>query len=102
MKLTPQQFRIISHLGDGEWHCMAGDFFMKDDRTRISELIRLGYEIVAFKCDGRCHKKHSSRVVMRRLKRRPDGVQVQKPRVVMYVRNPITGQRITTEQFAAL
>lgn len=70
--LTPQQRLIVNYLEDMEWHCMASaEFFMKDDRKRISELNQRGYEIEGTKCDGRCGVKHSARVFMRRIVRVP-------------------------------
>lgn len=76
MQLTPQQQKIIDHLSDGKFHCMASGFFMKDDRKRISELNDIGFEIVGFKCDRRCGVKHSSRILMRKLKSVPEGFVV--------------------------
>lgn len=67
-KLTPQQKVIVDYLADGKWHCMTSkDFFMKDDRKRISELNQKGYTIESSKCDRRCGIQHSSPVLMRRL-----------------------------------
>ena len=51
---------------------------MKDDRKRISELNEIGFEIIGFKCDRRCGVKHSSRVLMRKLKHSPEGYQSPK------------------------
>ncbi len=71
-RLSPSQQKIVDYLADGAWHCMANaTFFMKDDRTRISELNRLGYEIIGSKCDQRCKVAHSSAIVMRKLVTRP-------------------------------
>lgn len=71
-KLSPQQQKIVDYLADGEWRCFATpDFFIKDDRKRISELNAMGYVIEGMKCDGRCDVKHSSNVFMRRLVERP-------------------------------
>lgn len=70
MKLTPQQKQIIDYLNDGEWHCMTNaTFFMKDDRTRISELRRMGYFFEEQPCDSRakCKIQHNARLYMRRL-----------------------------------
>lgn len=75
---TPQQKLILNYLEDGDWHCMANaDFYMKDDRKRISELNAKGYVIQGSKCDGRCGKKHTSPVLMRRLVERPPKNQYQ-------------------------
>lgn len=72
-KLSPQQNQIVSYLSDGEWRCMASaDFYMKDDRTRISELRRIGYEIDGKPCDRRCGVRHSSNVFMRKLVKVPN------------------------------
>lgn len=68
MNLTPQQQKVVNYLQDGKWHCMANDFFIKDDRKRISELNRMGFNIIGFKCDRTCGIKHSSRVLMRKMK----------------------------------
>lgn len=77
MRLTPQQKKIVEYLADGNWHCMAtADFFIKDDRTRISELNRMGYEIEALRCDGRCGVEHSSGIVMRRIVKKPKQMQI--------------------------
>lgn len=55
MKLSPSHKKILAYLADGDWHCMANaNFFMKDDRKRISELNARGYVIEGVKCDGRC------------------------------------------------
>ena len=78
MELSPQQQKVVDFLADGEWHCMADGFFMKDDRKRISELNALKFEIIGIKCDKRCGINHSSRVQMRRLVERPDGITVHK------------------------
>ena len=68
MRLSPNQRKIVDYLADGEWRCFATpDFFMKDDRKRISELNAMGFVIEGMKCDGRCGIKHKSNVLMRRL-----------------------------------
>lgn len=68
MKLTPQQKQITDYLAGGDWKCMATpDFFIKDDRKRISELNQKGYTINGKPCDGRCGIKHSSRIYMRQM-----------------------------------
>ena len=75
MRLTPQQKKVIGYLSDGDWHCMANhDFFMKDDRKRISELNNLGYKIEGKPCDGRCGIRHSARLLMRRINKKPKPV----------------------------
>ena len=86
MELSPQQQKVVDFLADGEWHCMADDFFMKDDRKRISELNALKFEIKGTKCDKRCGINHSSRVQMRKLISRPDGIEIKpKQQVVEFV-----------------
>ena len=76
MKLTPSQQKVFDHLKDGRWHCMADSrFFMKDDRKRISELNEMGFNIIGFKCDKRCGVKHSSRILMRKMKGVPEGIE---------------------------
>lgn len=68
MKLSRQKQQIIDYLADGEWKCFATpNFFIKDDRKRISELNEMGYEIDGKPCDKRCNIKHSSGVFMRKL-----------------------------------
>lgn len=80
MNLTPQQQRVVDFLADGHWHCMANDFFMKDDRKRISELNHKGFKIIGDPCDRACGKNHSSRVYMRKLVEWPDAqVPVETP-----------------------
>lgn len=72
--MTNQQNQILDYLKDGDFHCMASkDFFMKDDRSRISELRRMGYTFEDKPCDGRCGVKHNARLLMRRLTGTPDG-----------------------------
>lgn len=76
MKLTPSQQKVYDHLKDGKWHCMAdGKFFMKDDRKRISELVGMGFDIIGFKCDRRCGVRHSSQILMRKMKGVPEGLE---------------------------
>ena len=68
--------KIIEYLKDGDWHCFANPgFFMKDDRTRISELRKLGYTFDERLCDGRCNVSHNSKLLMRRLVSSPQGQQ---------------------------
>lgn len=63
-----QQQQILEYLSDGEWHCMTtANFYMKDDRKRISELREQGHVILSQPCDGRCGVKHNSRLLMRKL-----------------------------------
>lgn len=63
-----QQQQILNYLSDREWHCMANaNFYMKDDRKRISELRDQGHIILSQPCDGRCGVKHNSRLLMRKL-----------------------------------
>lgn len=70
------QQRIIDILRDQKWHCVFTELVIKDDRKRISEINQkldpYGYEIIAFKCDGRCGVNHASRIQMRRLMKRSD------------------------------
>lgn len=92
-KLTPQQKQIIGYLNDGEWHCMASaDFYMKDDRTRISELRKIGYSFQEEPCDSRaqCKVKHSSRLYMRRLISAP-------PQRTLYIKDPLSGQLLAVQ-----
>lgn len=75
MKLSPQKEQILEVLRDKAWHCSSEFGYIKDDRKRISELNEeymksKGYEIVGKKCDGRCGKKHSSGLFMRKAVKR--------------------------------
>src|SRR3990167_1988805 len=74
-KLTPHHNQIIEYLQDGELKCMAnGNFYMKDDRTRISELRDMGYvfdDDNPVYCRGECGVNHFSRLLMRRLVAEP-------------------------------
>ena len=63
--MTPQQQQIIELLSDGRFHCPTVELYMKDDRSRFSELRDMGYDIESPKCNF--GHNHSSRVVMRRL-----------------------------------
>ena len=75
IKLSPQQKLIVDYLRDGDWHCMAGaNFFMKDDRKRISELNQKGFVIQGVPCDKEasgCTVNHNSNVYMRRIVEKP-------------------------------
>ena len=72
MKLSPSQQKIVDYLESGEWKCMANaQFFMKDDRKRISELNQKGYKIIGMPCDKRCGVNHASSVLMRQMIERP-------------------------------
>ena len=77
-KLSPQQRLIVDYLANGQCYCMASaTFYMKDDRTRISELRKQGYELESKPCDGRCKTKHTSTLFMRRLASKPNVPQVR-------------------------
>lgn len=92
-RFSPQQQKIIDYLQDGNWHCMANvDFFMKDDRKRISELNARGYEIEGTTCDGRCKINHSARIFMRRITKRP-------PRQLIEFKVQSDGTRVAVETF---
>ena len=80
---SPDQQKIINVLKDFRWHCLdSKNFYMKDNRTRISEInaklfdyelqTGQGWKIISFKCDKRCGTNHSSRIQMRRLMRKSD------------------------------
>lgn len=76
MKLTPQHNQILKMLEDGLYHCPTVELYMKDDRKRISELIKGGYNILGDKlCDNPNHG-HISRIKLRRLA--PSFIQVIK------------------------
>lgn len=73
LHLSPQEAKIIEYLSGGDWKCLATpDFYMKDDRARISALRRKGYVINSMPCDGRCATNHKSRVLMRMLVSKPE------------------------------
>ena len=75
MHLSPQEKQIIDLLSDGEWHCPTKELFMKDDRARISALLKKGYQIVSDRyCDGSCGMRHNARVKLRRLVSMPESV----------------------------
>jgi len=95
MKLSPQKQRIFELYESGEWVCSTAIFFIRDFRKRISEMNREGFVFQSMKCDGRCGSAHNSNVHMYRLVEKP-------PKPVDYVRHPLTGERITTEEFAKL
>jgi len=42
-KLSPSQQKIVDLLIDMKVHCTAHEMYQKDDRTRISELRRMGF-----------------------------------------------------------
>lgn len=66
--MTPQQTQIINLLLDGNTHCPTVELFMKDDRTRISELRKMGY--VFDESAGICKEpthNHGSKVKLRKL-----------------------------------
>ena len=59
------------------------NFYMKDDRKRISELVEMGYNIEGRRCDNRCNVQHSSNVFMRRLVSGPVfHMEVKSPQLV--------------------
>lgn len=68
MTLTPQHRQILNLHQNHEWVCSTAIEFIRDQRKRISELNHMGYTFEAKPCDGRCGKKHNSRLYMRRLK----------------------------------
>ena len=84
MHLTPQQQQLVNLLADGSWHCTVAEEFMKDDRSRISELRHLGF---VFDESGKtCDRhNHNAKLKLRRLISFPDGFLTQQ--------NDITAER---------
>ena len=76
MHLTPQQQQLVNLLADGSWHCTVAEEFMKDDRSRISELRKMGF---VFDESGKiCDRhNHQSKLKLRRLISFPDGFLTQ-------------------------
>jgi len=68
MKLQPNQQVIIDLLADGQKHCPSVELYMKDDRSRISALRKLGYRFNegAGYCKNPLHN-HRSGVKLRQL-----------------------------------
>lgn len=71
MNITPQQEQILEIHRDMQYHCSTEYEYIRDHRKRISELNqgylrKKGYELHGIPCDGRCGKKHSSTLYMRR------------------------------------
>ena len=71
MKPNRQQEEILKLHRGGEWICSTAYEYIRDHRKRISELNEgylkeRGYQLVGKRCDGRCGKKHSSTLFMRR------------------------------------
>ncbi len=66
MKLTPQQKQILDLLDDMQKHCFTVELYMKDDRSRISELRKMGYRFNegAGYCTNPDHH-HTSKVKLR-------------------------------------
>lgn len=95
--LSPQKQKLLELFKDAEWHCSneITPLFIRDYRKRLSEMSREGFEFKSMRCDGRCRVNHSSNVHMYCLVGEP-----QKP--VDYVKHPVTGERITTEELGRL
>jgi hypothetical protein len=67
-----QRNRIIEILSDFKVHCLANEMFCKDDRSRISELRKLGY--IFDETVGNCHDpnhRHSAGLKLRKLLNNP-------------------------------
>lgn len=60
--------KILNLLSDHKWHCgqELNDLYIKDDRRRITDLKRKGYQIESQLCN--LGHIHNSRLYMRRLK----------------------------------
>ena len=79
--MTPQQSKIIEMLSDGRYHCPTKELYMKDDRTRFSELRDMGYGFDSPRCT--LCIDHSSRVLMRKMIKKPEVKQEAKPRITL-------------------
>jgi hypothetical protein len=85
-------------LKDGAWHCSneIQALYIRDYRKRISEMNMAGYVIKSQVCD--CERPHNAGVHKYRL----EGEPTPAPKPVYYIRHPVTGARITSEQLAEL
>lgn len=70
-KLT-QRNKILQILSDYQVHCLAQEMYCKDDRTRISELRKLGYlfDETLGNCQNFAHR-HGSGLKLRKLINNP-------------------------------
>lgn len=67
-----QHKELLALLEDGEYHCPTHEKFMKDDRTRFSELKKMGYVILGDKyCDIPAHN-HRAKVKLRKWVQTPE------------------------------
>ena len=76
--LSPQKQKIFDLYSGKGWVCSTAIHFIRDYRKRISELNAMGFEILGMKCDRYCKVQHASNVLMRKLKRVPEGYQSSK------------------------
>lgn len=89
--LSPQKQQIYDLYKSGDWVCSSKVLYMRDFRKRVSELNREGYTFESKKCDKSCGTSHTSSIHMYRM--------LGKPVVpVYYVKHPLTGERVTTEE----
>ncbi len=77
MTKETQRQKILRILSDYQPHCLTWEMFCKDDRTRISELRKLGY--IFDETLGNCHDPkhhHGAGLKLRRLINNPLGSQI--------------------------
>ena len=77
MTKETQRQKILRILSDYQAHCLTWEMFCKDDRTRISELRKLGY--IFDETLGNCHDprhNHGAGLKLRRLINNPLGSQI--------------------------
>lgn len=75
-----QKQKILRILSDFQPHCLTNECYIKDDRTRISELRKQGYifDETLGNCIDSTHR-HSSGMKLRRLKNNPLGSPIPIP-----------------------
>lgn len=97
MRLSPQKQYLYNLLKSGEWVCsnLIDGKIVRDYRKRLSEMCREGFTIESLPCDGACKIAHKAGVHMYRM-----GDLPVKP--TMYLKNPLTGERMTVEEYRKL
>jgi hypothetical protein len=95
MKHTLQREKMLTALKGNGWVCVEefSKLFIVDYRRRLVDIQRLGYELESQRCT--LHSYHKGGSKMWRLMKEPQ-------KQVFYVKHPITGEKITTEEYAAL
>lgn len=64
-----QKTKLLEILSNGQWHCLTNEMYLKDDRSRLSELRKEGHIFSNddnMWCEDPAHR-HYSRVKLRRL-----------------------------------